>query len=183
MCDGGTFLLVPFDLDLDKVITDGHPRGHHGLGDTVKDSDGGGAERFGRRAAFQELPPCPLESVPGHVRHGDEAHLDLLARVLFQLHEEVLQRGHGADVAKVDLGKVQDHHPDGRQGLSVGAGLFPETLDAFLALDGPHAVGLLAVRAAVFGGVVGLNIVDDLGLEPERVGEEERLVEAEDARV
>ena len=84
----------------------------------------------------------------------------------------------------VDPAKVDYHEPDGREGGGVlDESPFAQAGDPLLANDGPVAVGLSAVDAAVGGRVEGLDGVQDGGLEPVGIGVEEGLVEAEDAGV
>lgn len=89
-----------------------------------------------------------------------------------------------SDVDVVDLAKIQHHHADGRERTRVrDAGSLAQPLDALLGDDRPVALLFGAVRAVVDGGMVRLDGVDDAAGQAVRVGEKERLVEAEDVDV
>ena len=84
----------------------------------------------------------------------------------------------------VDFREVQDDDADGWQGTRVDdPGFLAETSDTSFAVDRPVPLGLRTVESAVGGGVVGLDRLEDGRLETVGIGEEEGLVEAEDADV
>lgn len=90
--------------------------------------------------------------------------------------------GRGVDV--VDAAKVEDDEPNGRQGGRVRDARGPaQAVKALLGDDGPVALLLGPVGAVVHGRVVRLDRVEDALRQAVRVGEVERLVEAEHVHV
>lgn len=170
------------------IVRDTRPGRHDRLGDRAVDP---GDPRLGlvrRRChlvAIRDGPPGPLEALAHVRRHVHEAELDVLAAVPVNLSGEGLEVRDGGGVDVVHAAEVQHDQADGRQavGVGVGARRLAEAPQPLLRGHGPVALLLRAVGAVVHGRVVRLDRVQDALGQAVRVGEEDRLVEAEHVHV